>query len=180
MPFAVRLTSPSALFRKLEREAYRAFHAPTPLHKADHFFNFCVTAASMRDYLLEHLNLLDEVQCRPHYDAWSKSPALVAAVEIANSSKHFVLRDWKTKLPKPIKTRAVRLKKAKFFDVYVTAAGETKVIVSFRSEVTVTPANSLPLELYAFTGAVISYWKSYLATQGLRVRRQSFSHLAAR
>lgn len=48
MSLSARLDSPLALFRKLEREAYRAFHAQTPLTKADHFFNFCVTAASMR------------------------------------------------------------------------------------------------------------------------------------
>jgi hypothetical protein len=103
MPFTARLTSPLALYRKLERESYRAFHAKTPLHKADHFFNFCVTAASMRDYTLEHLNKVTQAQRSPYYAAWAKIPMLVAAAEIANSSKHFVLRDTSTGQPKNVK-----------------------------------------------------------------------------
>ena len=180
MPFAVRLSSPLALFRKLERESYRAFHAPTPLHKADHFFNFCVTAASMRDYLLEHLNLLSDVQRQPHYDAWAKLPALVAAVEIANLSKHFVLRDKKTTQPKPVKTRTVRLKKAKFIDVYTNFDGDIKLVENHKIEVTVTLSDGQSLELYAFTDEVMKYWKSYIASYGLRTRHQAFNRLAAR
>jgi hypothetical protein len=43
MALAPTLDSIQALFRKLEQEAYRAFHARTLLHM-DHFFNFCVTS----------------------------------------------------------------------------------------------------------------------------------------
>lgn len=180
MPFTVRLASPLALFRKLERESYRAFHAPTPLHKADHFFNFCVTAASMRDYLLEHLKLLSVAQRQPHYDAWAKIPSLVAAAEIANLSKHFELRDKKTTLPRPVRTRQVQMKKAKFTDFYVSPNGEVQLIESQRSEITVTLSDGQSLELYAFTDQVRKYWKSYLASQGIRARRQAFNVLAAR
>jgi hypothetical protein len=65
MALTARLDSPAALFRKLEREAYRAFHASTPLEKSDHFYNFCVTASSMRDYCHEHLNRLTKQQRKP-------------------------------------------------------------------------------------------------------------------
>src|SRR5436309_448515 len=108
MALTARIDSPLALYRKLERESYRAFHAPTPLHKADHFFNFCVTAASMRDYTLEHLKKTTPAQKRPYYANWSGVPALVAAAEIANSTKHFVLRDRATGQPASVKTRSVR------------------------------------------------------------------------
>jgi hypothetical protein len=180
MPLTVRLTSPLALFRKLERESYRAFHAKTPLHKADHFFNFCVTAASMRDYTLEHLNMVLSAQQRPYYDAWSKVPALVAATEIANSSKHFVLRDRSTGQPKSIKTRIVRLKKASLVDIYVNAAGDTKAVRAVRTEVSVTLSDGQTLELYSFTEEILSYWKNFLAALGLKVRRQPFAQLAGK
>lgn len=105
MPFSVRLSSPISLFRKLERESYRAFHATAPLHKADHFFNFCVTASSMRDYVLEHLTVQSAAQRQTHYDAWARVPALVTATEIANLSKHFTLRDRRVGQPVAPKTR---------------------------------------------------------------------------
>lgn len=177
MPLTVRLTSPLALFRKLERESYRAYHAKTPLHKADHFFNFCVTAASMRDYTLEHLNMLSPTQKSPYYDTWSKMPALVAAAEIANSSKHFVLRS--NGRPKPIKTRAVRLKKSVLVDIYVNAVGDTKAVRAVRTEVSVTLSDGQVLELYTFTEEILGYWKTFLADDlGIKVRRQPFAQLA--
>ena len=178
MPLTVRLATPLALFRKLERESYRAFHAKTPLHKADHFFNFCVTAASMRDYTLEHLNMVSQPQKRPYYNAWSKIPALVAAAEIANSSKHFVLRDRSTGQPQSVKTRAVRLNKAAFVDIYVNEAGDTKAVRALRTEVSIILSDGRTLELYAFTEEIRMYWKTFLVVQGLKVRRQPFAQLA--
>jgi hypothetical protein len=126
------------MYRKLERESYRAFHAPTPLHKADHFYNFCVTAASMRDYTLEYLKKITPSQKRPYYAAWSGVPALIAAAEIANATKHFVLRDLATGQATSFKTRAARMKTSSFADIYVNAAGETKVVSALRTEVHVT------------------------------------------
>jgi hypothetical protein len=180
MALTARLTSPLALYRKLERESYRAFHAKTPLHKADHFFNFCVTAASMRDYTLEHLQRVGQAQRQPYYDMWAKNLALVAATEIANSSKHFVLRDRATGQPKSVKTRAVRMKKLPFVDVYANTAGDLKAIRSERTEVSVTLSDGTPLELYAFTDEILRFWKSFLASAGLKVRRQAFAQLSGK
>lgn len=177
MALTAHLDSPLALYRKLERESYRAFHAPTPLHKADHFFNFCVTAASMRDYTLEHLKKITPAQKHPYYTAWSGIPALVAAAEIANSTKHFVLRDRSTSQPANMKTRTVRMKKSSFADVYVNAAGETKIVRTQRTEVHVTLSDGQVVELYGFTDQVLKYWRSYLTSLGLKVRRQSFALL---
>jgi hypothetical protein len=180
MPFAIRLASPLALFRKLERESYRAFHAKTPLHKADHFFNFCVTASSMRDFTLEHLNQISSAQKQPYYDAWARVPALVAAAEVANSSKHFVLREQSTGHPKSSKTRAVRLKRTTFVDIYVNSAGDIKRVKVVRPEVFVTLSDGQVLQLYAFTDQVLRYWKKFLSSINITVRRQSFAQLAGK
>ena len=180
MQLAARLISPPALFRKLERESYRAFHAKTPLHKADHFFNFCVTAASMRDYTLEHLKKLSPADRQPYYDSWAKVPALVAAAEIANSTKHFVLRERGTGKPVAGKTRAVGMKKSAFVDIYANAAGETKVVRASRTEVSVTLSDGQILELYALTDEVRQYWKIFLTSVGFKIRRQPLSQLAGK
>jgi hypothetical protein len=180
MPLTAKLASPLALFRKLERESYRAYHAASPLHKADHFFNFCVTASSMRDYTLEHLGMFTHSQQQPYHDAWSKVPALVAAAEIANTSKHFVLRDRGTGKPKTVKTRTLRMRKARFVDVYFNEAGEPTLKEVERTDVSVTLSDGQILELYSFTEEVFAYWKAYLAGLGFRVRRQPFSQLSGR
>ena len=179
MPLSMRLSSPLALYRKLERESYRAFHAKMPLHKSDHFFNFCVTAASMRDYVLEHLGMTTQVQKQQYYETWTKVPALVAASEIANSSKHFLLRDRNTGNAKALRTRALRMKKSEFLDVYANDAGATKLVKVVRSEVSVTLSDGQVLELYAFTAEVMKYWKTFLISLGLKVRRQPFAQLAS-
>ena len=180
MPLSSSLNSPAALFRKLEREGYRAFHAKSPTTKADHFYNFCVTAASMRDYCLEHLGKTLPQDKKPLYDMWSKVPALVAATEIANSSKHFVLRNKRTNATLPPKTRTVRLKKADFIDVYSDSSGRGILVPSSRTEVSVTLSDKRILELYAFTDEVTKYWRKYLASIGVKLRRQPLGQLAAK
>src|SRR5262245_35593866 len=100
MALAPTLATIEALYRKLEREAYRAYHSRSPLHKADHFFNFCVTAHSLRDYYFKRRRIRKNAQA-PYHTLWNKNPALVAVRDIANSTKHFTL--WS----KP-KTKSVR------------------------------------------------------------------------
>jgi hypothetical protein len=77
MALAPRLNSPAALLRKPEREAYRAFHAESPLQKSDHFYNFCVTASSTRDYCHEHSGHLTKAQRKPQEQVWWQNPLLV-------------------------------------------------------------------------------------------------------
>ena len=117
MSITPALGSVSALYRKLERESYRAFHSNSAIHKADHFFNFCVTAHAMRDYCLEYLCKLTKSDKQPFHDAWNAVPSLVAAMEIANSAKHFVLRDRNTKSVKTSATLAVRAKRSTIINV---------------------------------------------------------------
>ena len=178
MPLSARLDSPAALFRKLEREAYRAYHAPTPLAKADHFYNFCVTASSMRDYCLEKVGATTRTLRKPYDAVWWQEPLLVAAIEIGNSTKHFVLRDQNTGAPRAIQTKASRMKKAKFISVYADKAGALHLKEIEKAEVSVTLSDNTRLELHEFTGALLKYWKDYLASIGVNVRRQPFAQLA--
>lgn len=179
MPLTIRLDSPAALFRKLERESYRAYHAPTPLAKADHFFNFCVTALSMRDYCLEYLKATTDAQKKPYHDIWNMQPLLVAASEIANSAKHFILREKRTGTPKIVKTKTMRLKKARFINFYTDGAGDIHLCETKRTEVSVTLSDGTRLDLHAFTGAILQYWRSYLQGIGIAVRRQPHARLAS-
>ena len=131
------------------------------------------------DYVLEHLRKLSNSDKHPYYEHWNKLPALVAAVEIANSSKHFVLRDPRSRLPVQPKTRRVRLKKAPIVDVYRNDAGEFSFVHTQRTEVSVTLSDGQVLELHSFTEEILEYWKRYLISQGLKVRRQPFAQLSS-
>ena len=92
MALTPRLDSLEAMFRKLERELVRTFHHHNLTHKADHFYNFCITAHSVRDYFLERLGKITRAHRKPFNDTWSKNPVLVAVADIANTAKHFQLR----------------------------------------------------------------------------------------
>ena len=165
---APALDSPAALYRKLEREAYRAFHARSRTHKADHFFNFCVTAHSMRDYFLKHFCI--EIEKERYHKEWNDTPVIVAARDIANSSKHFALSTKQL-------TRAVRLHKSKFATILVSREGQLKILRAEGPDVSIRLSDGTTLSLYAFTSEVLNYWKGYLGEFGIRVRRQSLAKL---
>ena len=132
----------------------------------------------MRDYCLEHCGATTQAQKQKYHDTWSKIPLLIAASEIANSTKHFVLRD-PSGAEKPIRTRGARLKRSKFVDIYLSDSGEHMAVPAMRSEVTITLSDGKRLELFQFTRDTLAYWKQYLSTIGIRVRRQPFNQLAA-
>lgn len=171
MPLAATLANPAALYRKLQREAYRAFHSNRPTHKADHFFNFCVTAHSMRDYCLEHLGKVNTAEKHPFHDLWNKEPALIAAKEIANSSKHFVLRTPGSVAIKMPATKGVKTGRAKYVDVYQRSDGELLAVPVTRTEVNIELSDGNNLPLYQFTDTILRYWKTYLRGLGIKPRR---------
>ena len=110
-------------------------------------------------------------------DLWWQQPLLVAAFEIGNSTKHFVLR-CPNGAPMTIQTKTSRTKKSKFVDFYVDRAGAVHAVETQRSEVTVTLSDNTRLELHQFTRELLNYWKKYLASIGVSVRNQPFAQLA--
>jgi len=171
------LGSLSTLFRKLERESYRAYHAKSKIHKADHFYNFCVTAHGLRDYYLEHIGKLAFNDKAPFHKIWNDNQLLVAVREIANTSKHFVLRDRKTNLPVNVKTKGVRQKKSIFYDVYANLEGQTKIVETLGNNISVTLSDGSSYDLSQFFQMVIAYWKSEIKKLGIKVIRQPLKYL---
>jgi hypothetical protein len=49
-----------------------------------------------------------------------------------------------------------------------------------RTEVSVTLSDGQVLELYAFTDEILKYWKDFLTSRGIAVRRQPFAQLAGK
>jgi hypothetical protein len=173
------LGSVEALFRKLERESYRAFHSRNAIHKADHFLNFCITAHSLRDYYFERMNLVTSAEQQPFHEAWSSQPLLVAVADIANSAKHFVLREFRTKAIRKPRTGPVRLRKGSVMEFYLDAVGQLQTVQAGIPDVRVTLSDGTRHELFSFMAGVLHYWTSYLRANGIRLRRQTFSTLSA-
>jgi hypothetical protein len=172
------LASVEALYRKLERELYRTHHQLDRIHKADHFFNFCVTAHSMRDYFFERQAHVAPSSRQPFYDQWAKEPLLVAVEEIANSTKHFVLRDRQARLPRSAKTKRVRLKRDRFIDLYVGPGGQAQAFQLFAPDAVITLSDNTTHDLYGFMASVLNYWRTFLQRHGIRVRGQAFKKLS--
>lgn len=81
---------PKDLLEKLLREGKRTWASEDIQEKADHFFNFCVTSLSLRDWCIAYLNL-NKVEKSNFYDIHSQSEWLSYCGSIANLSKHFKL-----------------------------------------------------------------------------------------
>lgn len=172
------LDSVRALYRKLEREAYRAIHAKTSSHKADHFFNFCVTAHAMRDFYLEEKGIPQRsTRAQVLHTTWNADPLLVAAREIANLSKHFRLRDRRTNSPTPSKTRRLVRRQGEMVDIYIDRAGDIRAIPRPSPEIRVTLSDGTRYDLWEFVIDVTEVWREFLKTNGVRVRRQNVSEL---
>jgi hypothetical protein len=113
----------------------------------------------------------------PFHDLWAKEPLLVAVADIANSTKHFTLRDPRTRLPPIPKTKRVRLKKARFSDLYVSSDGRTLVVPALAPDAVITLSDNNKHDLYGFMAGVLDYWRHFLGSQGIRVRRQASAKL---
>lgn len=177
MTLAPSLASPAALFRKLERESYRTYHSRSRVHKADNFFNFCVTAHAMRDYFLEHLGKIHKRDKDPFHAEWNTEPLLVAIKDIANSSKHFQLRDRVSGERKAASTMGVRHRRSKFIEIYSDGAGKFDAIAAEGQDISVKLSDGTTLPLHEFTHGVMNYWRDYLRQHGIKIRRQSVSQL---
>lgn len=176
MALTPTLKSIEDLFGKLEREAYRAYHAKKEIHKADHFYNFCVTAHSMKDHFFEHKGIIEKSVQKLYRDKWNKDRFLVSASEIANTSKHFTLRDPRTGEPKEVKTKTVEPTKSGFVDIYIGADGLREEFVT-GPDLMIILENRDEFALHEFTGHVRDYWATFLRSESIEVRQQTVNDL---
>jgi hypothetical protein len=130
----------------------------------------------MRDYFFEQKGI--SVQRQGCYHAtWNQKPVLVAAKEIANVSKHFQLRDRKTGSPRPSDTRGALRRKSQVVDVYASGSGVLFNVPRDAPDIVIRLSDGTNYPLYAFTAKILNYWRDYLASEGIRVRRQSVGEL---
>lgn len=173
MTLTPTLRSPSDILCKLAREQYRAFHAMHPIHKADHLYNFCITALAIKDFILEYLKIADNSKREEYYVEWAKVPVIVAATKIANTSKHFVLRKRKNRI-RPIKTKSVKASSSSVVDIYIDK--EDKLHNIKRDNVAdydIELDDGTILQVWEFTTAVLQYWEKYYKRKSIFYQKQA-------
>lgn len=172
MTLTPTLTSPSDLLCKLAREQYRAFHSEHLIHKADHLYNFCITALAIKGFVLEHLKITDTSKKQAYYTTWAKVPELVAATEIANSSKHLTLRDGKQR-QKHAQTKSVKASSSSVVDVYIDKNGDLHTIKKDNvPDYNIELENGTILQVWEFTIAVLHYWENYFKNNSIPYYKQ--------
>lgn len=177
MILTTSLQSINDLFGKLEREEYRAYHARKEIHKADHFYNFCVTAHAMKDYFLEYKGLAEHKHKGRYHEMWNNDVFLIAVSEIANTAKHFMLRERRSSKPKELKTKGVEPKESCFVNVCIDDKGRLLEAFVIKPDLIVTFKDGKEFELWEFTKHVTDYWRTFLESEGVIVRRQSIKEL---
>jgi len=83
---------PKDLFLKLAREGRRAWITDSKEDSADHLFNYCITAHSLRDWCIKYLS----IPKNEFHEVCNNYERLQWCRDIANSSKHFGLGTEKT------------------------------------------------------------------------------------
>ncbi|RPA23029.1 hypothetical protein [Shewanella frigidimarina] len=87
MSFIQEIVEPKDMLLKLIREGNRINFEECSENLTDHFFNFSVTAHSIRDWCIKFQGL--QAQKKQLNQQWDKEPFLATAKDIANSVKHF-------------------------------------------------------------------------------------------
>jgi hypothetical protein len=173
---APTLSDASDLLNKLNRELHRAIHHRHPLHKADHLYNFCITAHALRDYFFEAKGIVtDKAKKAPYHKSWEKIPELVAAGEIANSAKHFVLREPRTRSPITSATQAVSASTVTHIQLLFNKRGELLQIAqeSDAPDWVVKMPHGKRWGLHAFMSDVAHYWREFLVAEGIPIQSQT-------
>ena len=96
MSFIKGIVEPKDMLVKLIREGSRINFEECSENLTDHFFNFSVTAHSIRDWCIKFQGL--KAQKKQLDQQWDKEPFLVTAKDIANSVKHFGISKYTPKL----------------------------------------------------------------------------------
>mgnify|MGYP003403725033 CR=1 FL=1 len=87
MSLIPNLKNPNDLLLKLCRESINVYQSNKDVEVLDRFFNFCITAHSLRDWIIKSGNLNES----SFHEHCNKFDSLKMCRDIANANKHFGL-----------------------------------------------------------------------------------------
>jgi hypothetical protein len=177
MSLTPTINSVPSQYRKMERERHRTIHCKNSIHRADHFINFCITAHSIQDYILEHINEIQKNEADSQKKIWNSNPIIKAVVEISNSSKHFKIRNTKTKKQRQVTTKNVKKTKSDYVEIHEFSDGTIGINIIEVNDYSVHISDGSRHNLDEFMKSVLAFWKAELKSHGVIIRRQSRASL---
>lgn len=151
------------MLKKLEREAARLFDAATSSQKesmCDHFFNFCVTAHSIRDWVIKSEGLTNK---QNFHDRCNEFQELAACRDIANANKHFELEERRNLVAK-----GAVVSRSSVLDVFEDANGRLFASEPRETiELSVVIDGRPPQESSQFSRLVIDAWEEIFKEYGI-------------
>jgi hypothetical protein len=96
MSFIQNISEPKDMLLKLIREGNRITFEEEPENLTDHFFNFSVTAHSIRDWCIKYQG--QQAIKKKLNQQWDKQAFLAIAKDVANSVKHFGIDQYQPQL----------------------------------------------------------------------------------
>lgn len=148
---------PKDLLFKLLREGRRTWLAKNIEDKSDHFFNYCITAHSLRDWCIKHLQLSGNDVDLFHKEMNSIN-CLAECRDIANSSKHFKLKDSLVSSAFPTQSE------------FASITGEEHQIdyeITKRLDIDIVLSNGNTMDLFWFLHQTSSSWIDVLKRKNI-------------
>jgi hypothetical protein len=131
----------------------------------------------MQDHLLEYLGAVVVGGEKAFKKRWRLEPTVQATADIANESKHFILRDRRSKKPRDVQTKGVRRGKSEYVDIYEANDGSCYTNLVSIPDYFVRLSDGSRHDLHSFMKAVLNFGDKSLL-QGLKSRRQTFESLS--
>jgi hypothetical protein len=167
------ISGPADLFEKLMREAERTIGGIDNTARADHFYNFCITALSLRDHMWEHVNAVEENTKDKYRNKWGMTDEVQAAYDIANTLKHFTLRHRGSNTRRIANTRNVVTEQSNLSYHYVDRPPDRYKVDSFIIQLKTGES----FEMWDFFEAVSQYWESVFAKEGIELSKKCSDYL---
>lgn len=148
---------PKDILFKLLREGRRTWLSNGIEEKSDHFFNYCVTAHSLRDWCIKHLQL-SGIDVDLFHKEMNSLNFLAECRDIANSSKHFKLTDTLVSSAFPTQSE------------FATITGEEHQIdyeITKRLDIEIALSNGSAMDLFRFLHHTSSSWIDVLRRKGI-------------
>ena len=155
------LNNPLDILHKLEREMHRALHHKNYVHKLDHFYNFCITANSIKDYIFKYQKVVTKEDKVDYHKLWNKNTYIKVSKDIANGNKHCDLK----------KIHGVSASTSQIIEVRVVNNNDLIEIPLNVPDYTIV-VNNIKVGLFEFTREIIDYWKWYLESIGIKYKPQ--------
>jgi hypothetical protein len=160
-------SSPCDLLEKLSREGERTWKARDLNEKADHFFNFCITSLSLRDWCIDFLSLSGKAK-QQFFNMHASNDWLKYCGSIANSSKHFALQEGRKSSVDKVESKMSNL---------VALGVDGKKIEGYESErvsFDVIPNEGEPKDLMLILFYAVSEWKKVFEENDIPLPKSGF------